>query len=309
MWQQEDRSRMSLPFISPRLCDLEVSFEFFPPHTAKSEEVLWDSIGLLAPLKPKFISVTYGAAGTTRTRTHEIVTHIHEKTGIPAAAHLTCIGATKEEIDGIARKYWESGIRHIVALRGDPPKGEAYAPVAGGYEYASDLVAGLKKIAPFEISVAGYPETHPEAANALEDMANLKKKIDAGADRIISQFFMEPELFLSFRDRAVAAGIDVPIVPGILSIINFAKAVEFARTCGTRIPDWVETLFEGLDDQPNTRQLVAATVTAEICRVLYANGVRQFHFYTLNRAEHTLAICHMLGLRSVSTAMRKKSNA
>jgi methylenetetrahydrofolate reductase (NADPH) len=298
MWQQEDRGRMSLPFISPRLCDLEVSFEFFPPQTAKTEEVLWESIDVLAPLKPKFVSVTYGAAGTTRARTHEIVTHIHQKTGLNAAAHLTCIGATRGEIDDIARSYWDSGIRHIVALRGDPPKGEKFQPVSGGYEYASDLVAGLKKIAPFEVSVAGYPETHPEARNAREDMINLKKKVDAGADRIISQFFMEPEFFLSFRDRAVASGITVPIVPGVLSITNFAKAVQFAATCGTRIPDWVATLFEGLDDQPKTRQLVAATVAAELCRVLYANGIRNFHFYTLNRAEHTLAICHMLGLRA-----------
>lgn len=297
---------MSLPFISPRLCDLEVSFEFFPPKTAKTEEVLWDSIDVLAPLRPKFVSVTYGVGGTTRARTHEIVTSIHKKTGIPAAAHLTCIGATKGEIDEIASEYWASGIRHIVALRGDAPKGEKYAPVSGGYEYASDLVEGLKKIAPFEVSVAGYPETHPEARNALEDMANLKKKVDAGADRIISQFFMEPEAFLSFRDRAVAAGIHVPIVPGILSITNFAKAVEFAATCGAKIPEWMAVLFEGLDDQPKTRELVAATVAAEQCRVLYANGVRHFHFYTLNRAEHTLAICHMLGLRAAPQSLREK---
>ncbi len=307
MWQQEDRGRMSLPFISPRLCDLEVSFEFFPPKTAKTEEVLWESIDVLAPLKPKFVSVTYGAAGTTRVRTHEIVTSIHKKTGLSAAAHLTCIGATREEIDDIARDYWKSGIRHIVALRGDPPKGEKFAPVKGGYEYASDLVEGLKKIAPFEISVAGYPETHPEARNAREDMINLKKKVDAGADRIISQFFMEPELFLGFRDRAVAAGINVPIVPGVLSITNFAKLIEFATTCGARIPDWMAVLFEGLDDQPKTRQLVAATVAAEQCRVLYANGIRNFHFYTLNRAEHTLAICHMLGLRAASAAREKQT--
>ncbi len=305
MWQQEDRGRMSLPFISPRLCDLEVSFEFFPPQTEKTEGVLWESIDVLAPLKPKFVSVTYGAAGNTRARTHEIVTSIHKKTGLSAAAHLTCIGATRGEIDEVAQDYWKSGIRHIVALRGDPPKGEKFAPVPGGYAYASDLVAGLKKIAPFEISVAGYPETHLEAVNAREDMINLKKKVDAGADRIISQFFMEPEFFLSFRDRAVAAGINVPIVPGVLSITNFAKAVQFAATCGARIPEWMATLFEGLDDQPKTRQLVAATVAAEQCRVLYANGIRNFHFYTLNRAEHTLAICHMLGMRAAPTASRE----
>jgi len=304
MWQQEDRGRMSLPFISPRLCDLEVSFEFFPPKTAKMEETLWESMAVLAPLSPRFISVTYGAAGTTRSRTHEVVTHIHQKTGLNAAAHLTCIGASQGEINEIAQEYWNSGIRHIVALRGDPPQGSKYAPMPEGYKYASDLVAGLKKIAPFEISVAGYPETHPEAVNAREDMDNLKKKVDAGADRIISQFFMEPEVFLNFRDRAVAAGINVPIVPGVLSITNFNKTVEFAGKCGARVPDWMETLFEGLDDQPKTRQLVAATVAAEQCRVLYANGIRNFHFYTLNRAEHTLAVCHMLGMRSLQ---RKKA--
>jgi len=297
MWQQEDRGRMSLPFISPRLCDLEVSFEFFPPKTEKMEETLWKSIDVLAPLNPKFVSVTYGAGGHTRARTHEIVTNIHKKTGINAAAHLTCIGATQDEINEIAQSYWNSGIRHIVALRGDIQQGKEAAHVAGGYKYASDLVAGLKKIAPFEISVAGYPEVHPEASNARADMDHLKKKVDAGADRIITQFFLEPETFLSFRDRAVAAGIRVPIIPGILSYIN----LEFALKCGAHLPEWVRTLFEGLDDQPKTRQLIAATVAAEQCRVLYANGIRNFHFYTLNRAEHTLAVCHMLGMRSVQT--------
>jgi methylenetetrahydrofolate reductase (NADPH) len=299
MWQQEDRGRMSLPFISPRLCDLEVSFEFFPPKTAKMEELLWESIGVLAPLNPSFVSVTYGAGGTTRARTHDVVTSIQKKTGLKAAAHLTCIGATREEIDEIAQEYWNAGIRHIVALRGDLPGTEkGYVPTPGGYAYASDLVAGLKKIAPFEISVAGYPETHPEAVNASMDITYLKMKVDAGADRIISQFFMEPESFLSFRDRAVAAGINVPIVPGILPITNFNKTLEFAEKCGTHIPDWMEMLFEALDNQPKTRELVAATVAAEQCRVLYANGIRNFHFYTLNRAELALAICHMLGMRS-----------
>jgi methylenetetrahydrofolate reductase (NADPH) len=294
MWQQEDRGRMSLPFISPRLCDLEVSFEFFPPKTPKMEETLWKSIDVLAPLTPKFVSVTYGAGGTTRARTHEIVTNIHKKTGLNAAAHLTCIGASREEIDEIASGYWNSGIRHIVALRGDLQQGKDAKPVDGGYKYASELVAGLKKIAPFEISVAGYPEIHPEAINARADMDNLKKKVDAGADRIITQFFMEPDMFLNFRDRAVAAGINVPIVPGVLSFVN----LEFATKCGAKVPEWMSVLFQGLDDQLKTRQLIAATVTAEMCRVLYANGIRNFHFYTLNRAEHTLAICHMLGLRA-----------
>lgn len=307
MWQQEIRGWMSLPFISPRLCDLEASFEFFPPKTANMEELLWASIGVLAPLRPQFISVTYGAGGTTRARTHDVVASIQTKTGLKTAAHLTCIAASREEIDEIAREYWDAGIRHIVALRGDLPQGmsqdDAHPP--GGYRYASDLVAGLKKIAPFEISVAGYPETHPEAVNAREDMITLKKKVDAGADRIISQFFMDPEAFLSFRDRAVAAGINVPIVPGILPITNFNKAVEFAGKCGARVPNWMEILFEDLDDQPKTRELVAATVAAELCRVLYANGIRNFHFYTLNRAELTLAICHMLGMRSVKVKKEK----
>lgn len=297
MWQQEHRGRLSLPFIPPKSCDLEVSFEFFPPKTEKMETVLWESIEVLAPLQPRFVSVTYGAGGTTRARTHDIVTNIQKKTGIPAAAHLTCIGATRGEIDDIARQYWAEGIRHIVALRGDLPAG--YTPVAGGYEYASDLVTGLKKIAPFEISVAGYPETHPEARNARLDMVHLKTKVDAGADRVISQFFIEPESFLTFRDRAVAAGVHVPIVPGILPITNFNKTVDFARQCGAQVPQWLAILFEGLDDHPQTRQLVAATVAAEQSRVLYANGIRDFHFYTLNRADLALAICHMLGLRSV----------
>lgn len=301
------RGKMSLPFISPQACDLNVSFEFFPPKTLKMEAVLWDSLHMLSPLAPKFVSVTYGAGGSTRARTHDVVTHIQKRTGLAAAAHLTCIAATREEIDDIAREYWNAGIRHIVALRGDLPKGTGskYVPAPGGYAYANELVEGLKKIAPFEISVAGYPERHPEAANDEMDLTNLKRKVDAGADRIISQFFMEPEAFLEFRDRAVASGITVPIVPGILPITNFTKTVEFAKICGARIPEWMETLFEGLDDQPKTRLLVAATVAAEQCRVLYANGVRDFHFYTLNRAELALAICHMLGLRSKDREAKK----
>lgn len=289
---------MSLPFIAPQKCDLNVSFEFFPPKTLKMEGVLWDSLHLLAPLSPKFVSVTYGAGGSTRARTHEIVTSIQRKTGLSAAAHLTCVAATRGEIDAIAREYWDAGIRHIVALRGDLPgsMGGKYAPTPDGYAYAADLVAGLKKIAPFEISVAGYPETHPEAPNAQFDLDNLKRKVDAGASRIITQFFMEPETFLSFRDKA--AKIGAPVVPGILPITNFAKTVEFSKICGAKMPDWMETLFEGLDDQPKTRELVAATVAAEQCRVLYAEGVRDFHFYTLNRAELTSAICHMLGMRA-----------
>lgn len=293
--------KMSLPFIAPQACDLNVSFEFFPPKTLKMEAVLWDSLHMLAPLAPKFVSVTYGAGGSTRARTHEIVTSIQKKTGLQSAAHLTCIDATRGDIAEIAQGYWDAGIRHIVALRGDPQKGSAYQPTVGGYAFAADLVAGLKKIAPFEISVAGYPEKHPEAKTIDADIDNLKRKVDAGADRIITQFFMEPETFLSFRDRAAAAGITKPIIPGVLPITNYAKTVEFAGACGARVPEWMKTLFEGLDDQPGTRQLVAATVAAELCRVLYTEGVRDFHFYTLNRADLASAICHMLGLRARET--------
>ncbi len=290
---------MFVPFIAPQDCDLRVSFEFFPPKTEKMEETLWASLDLLAPLGPHFVSVTYGAGGTTRTRTHEIVTKIQEKSGLKAAAHLTCIGATQGEINEVAREYWDAGIRHIVALRGDAPENAGkYVPAPGGYGYASDLVTGLKKIAPFEISVAGYPETHPEALSAAADLDNLKRKVDAGADRIITQFFMEPEVFLAFRDRAANAGIKTPVVPGILPITNFTKTVDFAGRCGAAIPGWMQTLFSGLDHQQQTRQLIAATVAAEQCRVLYNDGVRDFHFYTLNRAELALAICHMLGMRT-----------
>lgn len=297
--QGDKNGLMSLPFIMPQDCDLNVSFEFFPPKTAKMEETLWESFALLSQLSPKFVSVTYGAGGSTRERTHDIVSHINKRTGLSAAAHLTCIGHTKEEIAEIVDGYWRDGIRHIVALRGDMPDNTGkYVPTPGGYEHASDLVTGLKKIAPFEISVAGYPEGHPEAINMQLDLLNLKKKVDAGANRVITQFFMNPEKFLSFRDRAVAAGIDVPIVPGILPITNFTKMTEFANRCGTKVPKWMVQLFEGLDDFPKTRELVAATVASEQCRVLHEHGVRDFHFYTLNRAELSLAICHMLGMRA-----------
>ncbi len=290
------RHEMSLPFISPEACDLNISFEFFPPKTAKMEDSLWDALGQLAPLAPSFVSVTYGAGGSTRARTHEIVTHIKERTGLGVAAHLTCVQSRKEEIEEIARAYWDAGVRHIVALRGDQQLHGG--DDSGDYKYASELVAALTKIAPFEISVAGYPEKHPEAASLASDLDNLKRKVDAGATRIITQFFMEPKTFLNFRDRALAAGITAPIVPGVLPITNFAKTLEFAKMCGTDVPVWMHTLFGGLDDQPQTRQLVAATVAAEQCRVLYENGVRDFHFYTLNRADLTVAICHMLGRRA-----------
>ena len=291
-------ARPSLAVASPLPHDVRVSFEFFPPKTEKMEEILWDSIQRLAPLEPAYVSVTYGAGGSTRQRTHATVVRIRRETVLEPAAHLTCVGSIREEIDEVARQYWRSGIRHIVALRGDPPEDvDRYAPHPGGYAYASDLVAGLKRVADFEISVAAFPEVHPQAAGAEADLDNLKRKIDAGATRAITQFFFDADIYLRFLDRARAAGVTVPIVPGILPVTNFARVVQFAAICGTRVPGWMADLFEGLDDRPETRRLVAATVAAEQCRALYANGVNDFHFYTLNRAELTYAICHMLGVR------------
>ena len=291
-------ARPSLAVASPLPHDVRVSFEFFPPKTEKMEEILWDSIQRLAPLEPAYVSVTYGAGGSTRQRTHATVVRIRRETVLEPAAHLTCVGSTREEIDEIARQYWHSGIRHVVALRGDPPEDvDRYEPHTGGYAYASDLVAGLKRVADFEISVAAFPEVHPQAASAEADLDNLKRKIDAGATRAITQFFFDADIYLRFLDRARAAGVTVPIVPGILPVTNFARVVQFAALCGTRVPGWMADLFEGLDDRPETRKLVAATVAAEQCRALYANGVNDFHFYTLNRAELTYAICHMLGVR------------
>jgi methylenetetrahydrofolate reductase (NADPH) len=278
--------------------DVDVSFEFFPPKTEKMEETLWDSIETLSPLGPRFVSVTYGAGGTTRERTHNTVARIARETSIPAAAHLTCVEATREEIDAVAQEYWAAGVRHIVALRGDSPRaGEKYSTHPGGYENAADLVAGLRKLHPFEISVAAYPECHPDSPHAQADLENLKRKIDAGANRAITQFFFEPETFFRFRDDAVKAGIHAEIVPGIMPVMSFASVQRMSAMCGTAVPAWMERLFEGLDDRPAARQLVAATLTAELCRKLYAGGVRQFHFYTLNRAELSYAICHLLGVR------------
>ena len=276
---------------------LAVSFEFFPPKTEAMEQALWASIGRLAPLAPRFMSVTYGAGGSTRERTHATVTRIRRETGIAPAAHLTCVEATREEVDAVARQYWDAGIRHIVALRGDPPAGTSYAPHRGGYEYAADLVRGLAAIAPFEISVAAYPEVHPTAKSAQHDLDNLKRKLDAGACRAITQYFFGAEPYLRFRDRARAAGVAVPIVPGILPVTNFATVKKFSAACGASVPGWMESLFEGLDEDPETRKLVAATVAAEQVRTLQAEGVDEFHFYTLNRADLAYAICHILGVR------------
>jgi methylenetetrahydrofolate reductase (NADPH) len=279
-----------------------ISFEFFPPKTPEMEERLWEVVKRVEPLGPRFVSVTYGAGGSTRERTHTTVRRIRQQTSLEPAAHLTCVAATREEIDAVAAAYWEAGIRHIVALRGDPPGGltggERYAPHPGGYPFAADLVAGLKRVADFEISVAAYPETHPEAVSDDHDLDNLKRKLDAGANRAITQFFFDVELFLKFRDRAAAAGIAVPIVPGILPVTNFAQLKRMSATCGASIPDWMAGHFDGLDDDPDTRRLVATSLAAEQCRRLQANGVNEFHFYTLNRADLIVAICHMLGVRA-----------
>ncbi len=277
---------------------INVSFEFFPPADAAMEATLWRSVERLAPLKPHFVSVTYGADGSTRTRTHQVVSRIQRETPLTGAPHLTCIGASRGEVLDIARQYWAQGISHIVALRGDPPQGsEHYAPHPDGFAYAADLVAGLRSVADFDISVAAYPETHPEASSADFDLDNLKRKLDAGASRAITQFFFDPQHYLRFRDRCAAAGIRAPIVPGILPITRFAQVRRFAERCGAQIPQWLAERFAGLEDDPETRRLIAASVAIEQVSLLERHGVCDFHFYTLNRAELTYAICHALGLR------------
>lgn len=282
---------------------IRVSFEFFPPADAAMETTLWESVQRLAPLSPRFVSVTYGADGSTRDRTHQLVSRIQRETHLTGAPHLTCVGATREEVLEVARQYWREGIRHIVALRGDAPQGATqYDPHPDGYAYASDLVAGLRSVADFDISVAAYPETHPEAPSAEADLDNLRKKIDAGATRAITQFFFDTDDYLRFRDRCVAAGIHVSIVPGILPITRFPQVTRFAARCGAKIPSWLAERFAGLDDDPETRRLIAANVAIEQVSRLRHHGVDEFHFYTLNRAELTYAICHALGLRPVTGA-------
>ncbi len=277
---------------------VEVSFEFFPPNTEKMQETLWQSIQRLAELEPRFVSVTYGADGSTRERTHDTVERIANETALTPAPHLTCVGSSRGEIDDIARDYWDMGVRHLVALRGDPPKDDAgFRPHADGYEYAADLVAGLKKVGDFDISVASYPEVHPEAPDAQFDLDNLKRKIDAGANRAITQFFFGSDVFLRFRDRCVSAGIESSVVPGILPITRFPQLKRFAETCGATVPEWLCERFAGLDDDAETRRMVATSVAIEQVRALQAEGVREFHFYTLNRSELTVAICHALGVR------------
>ena len=275
-----------------------VSFEFFPPGDAAMEQTLWASMQRLAPLAPRFVSVTYGADGSTRERTHNVVMRMLRETTLTPAPHLTCIGASREEILAIARGYWEAGIRHIVALRGDPPAGQGpYRPHAGGFDYAVDLVRGLRSVGDFDVSVAAYPEVHPEAPDAAFDLDNLRAKLDAGADRAITQFFFDTDTFLRFRDRCAEGGIAAQIVPGILPITRFPQMLRFAERCGASIPAWLIERFDGLDDDAETRRLIAASVAIEQVRRLQEHGVEEFHFYTLNRAELTYAICHALGVR------------
>ncbi|MGE3303823.1 MAG: methylenetetrahydrofolate reductase [NAD(P)H] [Hyphomonadaceae bacterium] len=277
-----------------------VSFEFFPPKTEKLEQQLWEAIRKLEPLAPNFVSVTYGAGGSTRDRTHRTVSRIVNETGLKPAAHLTCVAASREEIDGVLRDYWEAGVRHVVCLRGDPPAGAggAYEPHAQGYARAADLVAGAKRIGDFEISVAVHPERHPESPSWEFEIDNFKRKLDAGAARGISQFFFDADTFLRFRDRLAAAGVNAPVLPGVMPVTNFAGLRKMAAGCGASVPDWLAHLFEGLDDDPDTRRLVAASVAAELCTRLAAEGVEDFHFYTLNRADLTLALCRLLGVKT-----------
>jgi methylenetetrahydrofolate reductase (NADPH) len=277
--------------------DFRVSFEFFPPKSEAMEAQLWDAVVELAPLAPSFVSVTYGAGGSTRERTHATVARIARETALVPAAHLTCVAASKDEIAEVADRYWEAGVRHIVALRGDPPSGvgDRFEPHPQGYAGAAELVAGLKVRHPFDISVAAYPEVHPEAASAASDLDNLKRKLDAGASRAITQFFYSTDAYFRFLDAALAAGISAPILPGILPVTYFAAIKRMSGN--TEIPGWMLRLFDGLDALPGPRAHIAAAVAADLCRRLYQGGIRDFHFYTLNRADQTYAICHLLGLR------------
>ncbi len=275
----------------------KLSFEFFPPRTEALEQQLWSCIRRLEPLRPHFVSVTYGAGGSTRARTHATVIRLVQETTLVPAAHLTCVGASKAEIDDVARQYWDGGVRHVVALRGDPPADGQHKSHPNGYRYASDLVSGLRRVADFEISVAAYPESHPQALSPDADLDNLKRKLDAGATRAITQFFFDGTVFLRFLDKCLAAGITAPIVPGILPVSNFTQAARMSGMCGTSIPPRLAQLFAGTDDDPELRRMIAAIVAAEQVRLLQANGVDEFHFYTLNRPELTYAISHILGVR------------
>lgn len=286
------------------MSDISVSFEFFPPKTEAMEDRLWQSIHRLAPLGPSFVSVTYGAGGSTRERTHRTVKRIVQDTNLHAAAHLTCVDATREEVDAVARDYWDAGVRHVVALRGDPPGGMGgrFEPTPGGYFNAAELTAGLKKLHDFEVTVGCYPEKHPESTDWQLDIDLLKAKIDAGATRAITQFFFYPDVFFRFLDQALDAGINIPIVPGIMPVVNFASLEKIAHACGTTIPRAMHEKFQGLDGDDDTRRLVAATVAAELVEALKSRGVHDFHFYTLNRAGLSYAVCHLLGLRPTASA-------
>ena len=286
---QRDALNQSLAEVQGQI---NVSFEFFPPRTSEMEQTLWNSIDRLSSLKPKFVSVTYGANSGERDRTHSIIKGIKDRTGLEAAPHLTCIDATPAELRIIARDYWNNGIRHIVALRGDLPPGSGKPEM-----YASDLVTLLKEVADFDISVAAYPEVHPEAKSAQADLLNLRRKVDAGANRAITQFFFDVESYLRFRDRCVSAGIDVEIIPGSLPVSNFKQAKKFADMTNVRIPAWMAQMFDGLDDDAETRKLVGANIAMDMVKILSREGVKDFHFYTLNRAEMSYAICHTLGVR------------
>jgi methylenetetrahydrofolate reductase (NADPH) len=290
----------ALAAAAERAAPVRVSFEFFPPKTEKLEEQLWAAIAKLEPLSPTFVSVTYGAGGSTRDRTHRTVARLIAETRLAPAAHLTTVAASRADVDEVLHSYWDAGVRHLVALRGDPPGGldEAYVPHPDGYRNATELVAAARRAAPFEISVGVYPERHPESPSIEHDIEVLKAKIDAGASRGISQFFFEAETFLRFRDRAAAAGITSPICPGIMPVTNFKGIIKMAAGCGAAVPNWLARMFDGLDDDPETRRLVAAAVSAQLCARLAAEGVEDFHFYTLNRADLTIAICRILGRRA-----------
>ena len=289
-------SRFTGTEAAPRI---RVSFEFFPPKTAEMERTLWEAIARLAPLQPNFVSVTYGAGGSTRERTHATVKRILAETMLTPAAHLTCVAATRGEVDAVIEGYAQAGVRHIVALRGDPlgGVGERFAPHPDGYRNAADLVGGIKRIADIEVSVSAYPEKHPDSADVAADIDMLKAKVDAGAGRAITQFFFENSLYFRYLDRVRQSGIDIPIVPGILPVQNFKQTKNFAARTGASVPDWLARRFEGLDDDPATRKLIAAAVAAEQVLDLVDHGVTDFHFYTMNRADLVYAICHLLGLR------------
>jgi methylenetetrahydrofolate reductase (NADPH) len=283
---------------------IRLSFELFPPKTEAMEENLWNAIRRLEPLAPDFVSVTYGAGGSTRERTHRTVRRILDETNLTPAAHLTCVGASREEVDEVIRDYWEAGVRHVVALRGDPPEGigGAYVPRADGYANATELTAALTRIAPFKVIVGVYPEKHPESPSIEHDIDVLKAKVDAGASLAVSQFFFDLDAFLRFRDRVDAAGVKIPLVPGIMPVTNFNGLKKMSLACQTSIPAWLANLFEGLDDDADTRRLIACSVAAEMCAKLEEEGFDAFHFYTLNRADLVYAICRILGVREKDAA-------